>query len=662
MKQTRLADQRQPIPGLEGNWLSLFYDFIGNIRIQSKDLAFDPDDPESGRLIPFQSQRMAMEHICGGLDQGIRWFVNLKARQLGITTIFLALDIFWMCMFPNLQGALITDDDANREKLRLLLTAMIASLPRRMRPKIVKHNRDMLVLKDGSVLDYLVAGRKRGKSSLGVSRAYNFVHATEVSRYGDPAGLDNLVAALSEIHPHRLYLFESTAHGYNHFNDMWVDSQADPHTRKAFFIGWWGKDTYRIERTDERFDYYMRDLEMSQEEIDTEKSKTRIVSEKYGFRIEPEQIAWFRWASRTQQNEEGSMEENYPWFEDEAFVLTGNSYFSVKHIDADLKYVIGRNEKGEPNVQYKGYRYKLGTDFFQTEIVGDDNQPAAAKPIEIVQVANPKQVELRVWQEPIEGGYYTIGVDPAHGNSEWKNNHAISVWRCFADCLEQVAEYATHEPETYQVAWVLAHLAGAYKNCIINYEITGPGNAIATELKRIRVMLQSKMYRPEVERLSLRNALATARWYLYSRPDSLAPGSARGWSTNASNKHVIFNNLRDSHSTRTLIIRSRKLLEEMNKTVQDGDEIGAKGRQRDDRVFASCLAHKAWVDSVRNNMIMKNLTRGVVLASEVERARLANDTFNGKLLRNFFAVKDAERKEARRVSKWGSERLAGRPR
>ena len=52
--------------------------------------------------------------------------------------------------------------------------------------------------------------------------------------------------------------------------------------------------------------------------------------------------------------------------------------------------------------------------------------------------------------------------------------------------MEQVAAFATSELNTYQFAWVIAHLAGAYKNSTLNLEVNGPGQAVINELKNLK--------------------------------------------------------------------------------------------------------------------------------------------------------------------------------
>ena len=82
----------------------MFEDFLKNLRIDSK---------EKGNVCLYdylyQGQKNFLNTVCDGLDNGIHHFVVLKARQLGITTISIAMDLFWLMVHPGMQGGLIVD-------------------------------------------------------------------------------------------------------------------------------------------------------------------------------------------------------------------------------------------------------------------------------------------------------------------------------------------------------------------------------------------------------------------------------------------------------------------------------------------------------------------------------------------------------------------------
>src|SRR6266436_849416 len=99
-----------------------FRDFLRHVTILSKDAGYTSfqlyDLPgHKGQGV----QEYALQSIFDGLDNDVHWFVLLKARQLGITTLSLLLDLFWCAMYPGLQGAICTDTEPNKEKIRLLI-------------------------------------------------------------------------------------------------------------------------------------------------------------------------------------------------------------------------------------------------------------------------------------------------------------------------------------------------------------------------------------------------------------------------------------------------------------------------------------------------------------------------------------------------------------
>lgn len=607
------------------SWLPLFLDFIDNLSIDSKETGVTPL-----RTSLYEAQLMYLQEVCEGLERGVRHFVCLKARQLGISTISLAMDLFWLSVHPGLQGGLVTDTEGNRDKFRIILERYIESLPRSLRVPIAKHNRANLVLANGSVLDYLVAGVKRGSKGLGRSRALNFLHATECSSYGDAEGVASLMAALAEEHPDRLYMFESTAMGYNLFWDMCESAKEDPETQKMIFIGWWAKDIYRLDRVKKRelFDKYWDDTI-----TDDEEKKIAEVKEKYGAVITPEQLAWYRWKKKTRMSGESMMEQEYPWTADEAFVLSGQSFFPQIRISSDIKKVHQEKPK------FLAYRYHMGERFEATEVE---------------QVFRSIEADLRVWCEPVPGARYVIGCDPAFGRNDFKDRSAIEIYRCYADRMVQVAEYASSIPQTYQISWVLAHLAGLYRDCRINLEVQGPGIAIMQEFRHLKQLLSlGKLDIGDGEQRSgMRNIFGAVTWYLYHRPDSMGAGYVYNWQTTLNTKLTIMNQLRDAYTLRQIDIFSMPLLEELQRVVQDGAAIEAEGRGKDDRVFATALANKAWIEWVRPGMITQGNTYERVSLEEKMATERPQATLVGRVVNDFFGRAEKDRKARALEAKW----------
>ena len=136
-------------PAMVPDLREAFEEFISHVQIDSKETGTD-------YIHPYMGQRMFINEIFDMLENDIHWLVVLKARQLGITTFSLLLDLFWLNYFPGLQGGLVTDTAPNMLGLRTIIARMLNSLPPSHKIAVVQNNKDGLVLANGSKLDYLV--------------------------------------------------------------------------------------------------------------------------------------------------------------------------------------------------------------------------------------------------------------------------------------------------------------------------------------------------------------------------------------------------------------------------------------------------------------------------------------------------------------------------
>ncbi len=587
-------------------WIPVFEEFIRDLRISSKEES--SEDDRGTPLNLWRSQRRALEFIGHGLDDGIHKFYILKGRQQGLTTLTLAVDIFWAAFHKNLFGALITDNEDNREKNRSILKRYVDSFPEGYFGDefyITKNNRNYIEFSNGSRFDFKIAGTKKKSIAWAEGAGYVMAHATELGKYGDGEGMESFEEAMPQTNPNRLLICESTANGFNHWREMYMGASADPYTKRALFNGWWSADTNVVPRSDPRFIQYGGYAPSGEE-----REKVAAVKHLYGEVITPEQLAWIRWRSATANDAEGIFAQNQPWLADEAFIMSGYSFFQVRQIAKDVQAIMDSPPVGveDGGYAYSAYYYEFGTSFFDLRLKPMDEDD------------DNREIELKIWEEPHPNGKYVIGMDPAWGRNEHSDKHAIGVFRCFADKLVQVAEYATSKVEVKYAAWVLAHLAGAYDDVMVNIEINGPGNALMMEWEAIRGLINAEMNQGLVKTRDWENALGNARWYLYNRPDSLGKGYAANFLSTQRTKTELMHQMRGAYVTRELVIRSIPLLDEMRLVVADGDSIGApessNENSKDDRVFATALANRAWINWRRNEMLQQGLTMQRVLDEE----------------------------------------------
>ena len=555
--------------------LAKFYKFCAELKIETKEEGLK----KMGKLLG--TQTYVMEEIDKGLKEDVHFFVILKGRQLGITTVSLALDLYWQFTHPGWQGTLVSDTEENRDMFRSTLGMYIDGLPKEYKIPLVAHNRNQMVLKNRSRIFYQIAGNK---ARLGQGKAITYLHATETASWGNDEGLASLIASLAEKNPQRLYIFESTAQGFNMFHDMYKTAKR-ARTQRAIFCGWWRNEYYSVGPDTKEYKVYW-DGKLKPEE----KEWVREIKKMYGVEINSRQMAWWRWKMAEGIKDETLMYQEFPPTEDYAFVMTGTSFFSNSRCTDAAKHA--------KTLDYECYRYAFGQLFQDTECLPSSDRLAT----------------LRVWQQPVDTAYYVIGADPAYGSSDWADRFCIQVFRVYADGLDQVAEFATSELNTYQFAWVIAHLAGAYKNSTLNLEVNGPGQAVINELrnlKRLAAAIQGPMAK------DMMDVLGSMQNYIWRRNDTMGGlSNSIGFLTTSSSKERMLSYMKDYFERGMMGIFSMDTLEEMKGIVREDGFIGAPGRGKDDRVIAAALATIAWAEQVQPRLIGMRLSKEMSLRQD----------------------------------------------
>jgi hypothetical protein len=126
------------------------------------------------------------------------------------------------------------------------------------------------------------------------------------------------------------------------------------------------------------------------------------VERDYGWRITPEQLAWYRWKTDPSREideddpEDSNMVQEQPWDETECFQATGSSFFQAETLN---KTIAALATKERP----QAFRFWPGIDF-----VTCDMQPARTR----------RETDFRIWEEPAQDSWYVVAGDPAFGHDE----------------------------------------------------------------------------------------------------------------------------------------------------------------------------------------------------------------------------------------------------
>lgn len=592
-------------PARAAEFKQAYLDFEKHVWIDSK---------ERGRICladhVYEGQRRLLDRICDGLSDGIHDIKCLKSRQLGISTRARAIGIFWLGLFDGLKGAMIFDDGPNKENARTELISMIENLPAKVDfPRIKRQNRDMLILSNDSTVQFRAAGTKRGTRtrSLGTSLGINLLIASEMVNWRDEEGVISLQQALAKTYENRLFLWESTPRGFEGvWYDMWHNAVADDLTQRAIFIGWWAHPLQRFGRETPQFARYGLTAP-------NEKESKRIaeVQELYGWTVTMEQLAWYRWLMDPQRRDGEDDEEELPedlrivqeqpWTAREAFLLTGANFF-------DSEVLTRRMETALTARPSSVWKFFPSTDFFSTDFA-----PARTR----------RDVQLTVWEDPVPAGHYVLAADVAFGHDEHNDRSVCEIFRAYADGLDQVAEFASASTPTHQFAWLIMALCGWYAqagNATVAQiiEINGPGEAVLREMENVRkAVTGGHLYLPAKEH-GLKDIFNNVRQFLYRRSDSAGGvGRALHLVTTSQIKVALMERLRDEVHRGTLLLRSPALVDEMRTIIREGDAIGASGIAKDDRVYTTAMAIRAWEDQLMRLLSARRITR------EVDQARTA---------------------------------------
>lgn len=577
-----------------------FLKFVSKLSVQTKDYG----------LVELQllgSQLYALDEMVKGMEEGVTTFVFLKARQLGISTLFLALDLFMAFEHEGLLGIFATHDEGSRDQFRNQIDVFMTTLPPSYKVNYETNNRLMLVLKNSSMFRYLVAGTRTTTNKLGRSGGCNFLHATEVAFWGSADDIKALGQTLSELYLHRMYIYESTANGFNHFYDMWEIAKESP-AQKAIFIGWW-----RDERNEFSANHplYLKYMPKGTKTPITplERKRVREVKRQYGYDITAGQLAWYRFHLETKcGGDQSAMDQEMPWTEEDAFIATGSTFFPANILTEQLRSA--KKSLCMPMI------IRLTERFEETRLVS----------------CNIEKADLKIWSKPVPGGKYVLGADPSHGISGDSDNASISIFRCYADGIEQVAEYASPTCAPFQFAWTLAFLCGLYKDVYYVLEMNGPGVAARDEMVQLRQKLAT--FAPGADD-DFRNCLRHMKDFLYRRADSMASNVLLQWQTTPNTRDQLLHKFRIGMETDRVQIKSLFALEEARFMVMEQDGyIGAPPSKHDDRVFAGAMAYWGWDKGVRGAMQAAGLTRAKVMENDKNGGANPIDNLVNRFLKN----------------------------
>jgi len=555
---------------------------IEKFWIWSKYLYINSKDYGLIRFSPQQwwgSQKYLLKELYKADDE-TRTFIILKARQLGITSLCNALTLFYHQTIPNSKGAIFVSDYSDIDYIRrTILHDFYDMLDEKIRIIMTHNSREGIRFANNSVIHFLYTSKRvTGQGKTGRGKGYNYLHGTEVAYFNSWEDFDAVQASLSEIHPYRLYIYESTANGYNEFYDLYETAKTSP-AMKAIFIGWWTKETYRLNPDSKIYKHFSYPLSKE------EKEWIKAVKSLYKYDISMEQMAWWRYQlyDKYRGNKMFALQE-LPFFEDQAFQLSGNRFFDsvcIKRLEDQL-----REEIKKGLIKERCYRLFYDSNEF------------------IFQEVQEEKCNLKIWEFPQAGAVYVIGADPTMAANPDSDNAVLSVWRCEEDKIYQVAEFVDNQIPPQIFARYILFLGGLYNGAYVNLEVTGPGQSTLKELDYLKghAWVPEKIILDEETKEFLQSNIRYIKDYLYYRADSFRRSFLRHWKMTPDLKVDLFQVFKGALTENRVVIRSKALLKEMAKVIKNGSVIEAEGDFKDDRVIAAALAIETYIRFVRGRV------------------------------------------------------------
>lgn len=283
------------------------------LRIKTKDVG----------IVSFELnmvQRRVWNMMCDAVARGRQpWFVILKARQLGMSTLCAAI-VYWLVSLNQGRNALVVgyDEESTQRLFEMSRLFWDGSDPR-YRPRTKYSHKRLIDFReaDAKGLNSFIEVETARNTEAGRSYTLHAIHATEVALWRNA---DKTMLSLKQALPDRSWFFsEFTANGVSNYGyRLWQETIRHENDMTAIFAPWFWDPGYAIPFADQaskkEFEHTLTEVELD------------LIAR---CNVSMEQLAWRRWCIRNKcENNEENFRQEYPSSPDEAFLMSGHSVFN----------------------------------------------------------------------------------------------------------------------------------------------------------------------------------------------------------------------------------------------------------------------------------------------------------------------------------------------
>lgn len=412
-------------------------------------------------------------------------FIILKARQMGFSTLTEALIFYFTVWHKNVKSLIVAHDSESTQNIFKMSKLFYDMLLKDLKPMIRKSNAKELVFENPSKdenerelnpgLRSEIRVATSGSSGVGRGNTYQYVHCSEYA-FWQGRKEETLAGIMQAVpdYPGTFVAIESTANGFDHFQQLWQEAVDGKNGFIPLFFPWYEMSTYR-----RKYDGFI----LTDEELELAKM----------YNLDLEQLAWRRWCIATNCNNDiDTFRQEYPAHPDEAFILSGNPVFNNQLI-------------------FKRITELSNTTYDRIDFVIDYVN-------ERIQSFRPMQADdgiVRIYQHPIPNHPYVIGGDTAGEGSDAFVAHVID------NTNGKTVAVLTLEgsDETYYTRTMYC-LGKYYNNALIGIEV----NFGTYPIKELLRLGYTNQYRREKEDTLAEGTYAKFGWRTTSitRPNIIA--------------------------------------------------------------------------------------------------------------------------------------------
>jgi hypothetical protein len=499
---------------------------------------------KTGKRVPFRLNRTQRKWVATRTNRD----VCLKGRQVGLTTVILALMVYRFLTVPGARVVVVCQamaEDKNVKEISTTIDIFLQSLEARGLGLDFKTRTTTSWELDGrdAKLDVVTAGASEDAADKKFrSRTVTHLHCTEMAywEYADAT----LRGALNSVPPEEFgseVVMECTANGAaGPFYEYCEQARRGEGDYAFHFYPWFSHEEYRTT------------LEPG-EHVAPRTAFQRLLVEKY--RLTPEQLKYWQSKVAEARGDEDFVNQELPSDPDTCFLVSGRSFFDAAQVGAMLA---------------------KATEPIRTQEIHETG---------ITQMRDGKSEvpAIRVWHEPVPGRDYVVSCDPSSGTGGVVQGSAGSAGgstvfergtgRHMATLWGQFPEYLLAK---YSVA-----VARKYNGALLVVERNNHGGTV------------------------LRAALAEQHYVRIFEDRDERPG----WNTTPASRPVMLDTLAEAVRAKHFQTNDIYLLREMRTFIIDerGKPIHAKGA-RDDLVMTAGIG---W-DVVCRSMPKKPSLGGVV--------------------------------------------------